>query len=239
MKAIIAGVTGLVGGAMLKQCINHPELASSEKVQVVIRHDFSQYLDELMEKLAGAEACLWYASRLCGSAVSPVGQCLRSIGGTVRMLGGDVAYSHKVNVDFALAAARAFASKLTPLTPNKRFRFVYCSGLMAQRNVEKPMWTTPDSRRQKGLAENGLMELAKQFAGFEPHVAQPGKILPENAGLLQSTTQWLLPALSINVVEVPACMVDLAWVGSDTFVRNATLAEQGRKLLTEWQRQEK
>ena len=75
MKVIVTGATGLVGGALVRQCIKDarithalvltrrplPEdVTKSNKITVIEHADFSTYPPELLEKLAGAEGCLWY-----------------------------------------------------------------------------------------------------------------------------------------------------------------------------------
>jgi len=74
MKVIVTGVTGLVGSTVLKQCIKDSritsvvalsrrelpaEISGDKKVKVIIHEDFSQYPDELLKEMNGAEACLW------------------------------------------------------------------------------------------------------------------------------------------------------------------------------------
>jgi NAD dependent epimerase/dehydratase family enzyme len=75
MKIILTGSTGFVGGEVLNQAVANDkldhifvlsrkelpkELASSDKISVFIHRDFSEYSEDLLAKLAGAEACLWY-----------------------------------------------------------------------------------------------------------------------------------------------------------------------------------
>mgnify|MGYP000891208853 CR=1 FL=1 len=74
MKVIVTGATGTAGRGIVKACLEDDRITeviiltrravsgsveSHPKVQVVMHHDFSQYPDNLMDKLAGAEACLW------------------------------------------------------------------------------------------------------------------------------------------------------------------------------------
>lgn len=73
MKVIVTGVTGLVGSTILRQCIKDPritsvvalsrrklpaEISGDKKVTIIIHEDFSQYPDQLLQELNGAEACL-------------------------------------------------------------------------------------------------------------------------------------------------------------------------------------
>ncbi len=74
MKVVVAGSTGLVGNALVRQCIasdriSHvyalsrkplPEaVAKSPKVSVILHDDYSSYPDELLDQLARAEGCFW------------------------------------------------------------------------------------------------------------------------------------------------------------------------------------
>ena len=74
MKIIIAGANGYIGTHILKHAIADPEIshiftltrrpmpkewAQHEKVTAIVHKDFLMYDKTLMEKLKGAEACLW------------------------------------------------------------------------------------------------------------------------------------------------------------------------------------
>ncbi|KAK1770026.1 hypothetical protein QBC33DRAFT_529962 [Phialemonium atrogriseum] len=145
MKVIITGATGLVGGAVVRHCIANekithafvltrkplPELATDPKVTVVTHDDFSTYPADLLERLAGAEGCIW------------------AIGGRATQF-PDVETAKRVGVDYTLAAANAFASALAPRLPDGRaFRFVFCSGKYAEWEQEKSLAFLADTRRIK------------------------------------------------------------------------------------------
>lgn len=74
MKVIVTGCTGLVGGELVKECIENPAIdhiyaltrkplseavTSHEKVTVILHEDFGTYPPELLSQLQGADACLW------------------------------------------------------------------------------------------------------------------------------------------------------------------------------------
>lgn len=75
MKVIVTGCNGLVGSALVRQCIANDNIshvfaltrkpldeavAKSTKVTVILHDDFSTYPPALLSQLAGAEACLWW-----------------------------------------------------------------------------------------------------------------------------------------------------------------------------------
>ena len=140
MKLILTGATGFIGAEVLRQCLLNPSITSlvvltrrpllenNPKLKTIIMSDFTYYNDTVLQELAGAESCVW---------------ALGSRGGTT-------ADARKVEVDYTIAAATAFTRSLTPmLSPGQKFRFVYLSGLISERDQEKSLWYAQDARRLK------------------------------------------------------------------------------------------
>lgn len=82
MKVIVTGASGLVGGALVRECITNPaitkalvltrktlpdDVTDNEKVTVIMHDDFGFYPPEIIDQLRGAEGCLW-----CVDATGPV-----------------------------------------------------------------------------------------------------------------------------------------------------------------------
>lgn len=80
MKVIVTGATGLVGKEIVRQCLADPRITklviltrravsmdveSHPKTDIVMHQDFSKYSEDLLRRLAGASACLWYVSVSC------------------------------------------------------------------------------------------------------------------------------------------------------------------------------
>lgn len=92
---------------------------------------------------------------VCGEHIASSNQSFdqltnhRAIGGRAGQF-PDVETAKKVQVDFTLAAANAFAAKLLPaLDEAKDFKFVFCSGGMASRDQETSLWILQDTRKLK------------------------------------------------------------------------------------------
>jgi uncharacterized protein YbjT (DUF2867 family) len=77
MKVIVAGATGLAGQGIARAALEDERISkvliitrraaakdieSNPKSEVILHQDFSTYPEDLLKKLEGAEACLWYAS---------------------------------------------------------------------------------------------------------------------------------------------------------------------------------
>jgi uncharacterized protein YbjT (DUF2867 family) len=74
MKIILTGATGMIGGEVLIQCLQHPAISSvivlsrrelpasivkDPKLRVIILDDFMIYPQHILQDLDGAEACIW------------------------------------------------------------------------------------------------------------------------------------------------------------------------------------
>ncbi|KAL8780394.1 MAG: hypothetical protein Q9213_006479 [Squamulea squamosa] len=148
---ILTGCTGTAGSAMLAQCMGSPKVArvsvlsrrpvkqaeGNDKVKVHIHKDFEIYPDSLLGELKGAAGCIW-ALGISTSQVKPDEY-------------------KKITYDYALAAAKAFAS-LNPM-----FNFVYISGEGVTRT---PGRFTPLFARVKGDAEASLLALRSDKPGL-------------------------------------------------------------------------
>jgi len=75
MKIILSGCTGFIGGEVLRQCVQSPEITSiivlsrrkiedpevigNSKVKVIIVNDFLHYSQDVIGELERAEASIW------------------------------------------------------------------------------------------------------------------------------------------------------------------------------------
>ncbi|KAL1874740.1 hypothetical protein VTK73DRAFT_268 [Phialemonium thermophilum] len=198
MKIILTGATGFIGGAVLRQCLTNdnishvfvltrkplPEAVSGNgKVTVIIHDDFSTYSPEVLEKVAGAEGCIW------------------AVGGRATQF-SDVNTAKKVSVDYTIAAAKAFIAALAPELLSRKgnkFRFVFCSGKFAEWDQQKRLSFMSDTRHIKGQVERGLCELADANADrFEVWCARPSGVLPTDAGLATKAIGKLYGAIGVD-----------------------------------------
>lgn len=75
MKIILSGCTGFIGGEVLRQCVQSPEITSiivlsrrktkdlevigNSKTKVIIVNDFLLYSQDVIREMEGAEASIW------------------------------------------------------------------------------------------------------------------------------------------------------------------------------------
>ncbi|MCJ1251443.1 hypothetical protein MMC30_008676 [Trapelia coarctata] len=229
MKVILTGATGFIGGETLSQLIALPQitsilvlsrralqsLSSSPKVTTVIHEDFSIYPDSLLAKLAGAEACIW--------TVGGIGSRFPS-----------TEIARKVNVDFTVKAAKAFAQTLAPQLPEgKKFRFVYCSGKLAEREFEtKNLWIFKDARSIKGAVENELITISKQYdEKFATLFVRPAGVVAKKSMVMSLP---FASSIAVGVDAVAVVMVDVAVNGSmEDLIVNESIVRLGKALLKE------
>ncbi|KAL8775544.1 MAG: hypothetical protein Q9209_000040 [Squamulea sp. 1 TL-2023] len=146
---------------MLAQCMRSPKVArvsvlsrrrvsqaeGNDKVKVFIYKDYDAYPDSLLSELKGAIGCIW-ALGISTSQVKPDEY-------------------RKITYDYALAAAKAFASL------SSTFNFVYISGEGA---THSPGRFTPLFARVKGDAETSLLALRSDRPGLRIWNVRPAFI---------------------------------------------------------------
>jgi len=157
IKAIITGVTGMVGEGVLHECLQHPEVKSvlvinrkpcgvkHEKLKEIIHKDFFD-LSSIEDRLEGYNACYFCAG------VSSVGK-------------KEEEYKH-ITYDLTLNFAK------TLLKLNNEMIFCYVSGVGTDSTERgRSMWA-----RIKGKTENDLLKLGfKDAYMFRPGYIQPTK----------------------------------------------------------------
>ncbi|KAL4869625.1 hypothetical protein BDV12DRAFT_76856 [Aspergillus spectabilis] len=167
MRLILTGATGLVGSAALNHILNLPKgeisalyilsrspvpMAEGQPNVTVIEHkNFNEYSADLLEKLKGADGCIW-AQGISQAEVSKEDYI-------------------KITLDYPLAAAEAFA------TLSESFNFVYVSGEGA---TQSPKFYTPLFGTTKGRTESALIALSKKYPSLKPYSVRPAYVDPFN-----------------------------------------------------------
>ncbi|CAH0058401.1 unnamed protein product [Clonostachys solani] len=234
MKVIVTGATGTAGRGITKACLADPritkvvilarravagEVESHPKTEVIMHHDFSHYPDELMERLVGAEACLW------------------AVGGQSDEPTDDIYKSLKADIDLTLAGAKVMCTRLAPRTPpGRKFRFVLCSsgggrgGSRCGREQRKPLLFLYDPRKARGAAvERALCDLEDAYGAdrFEVLIARPGGLTAAAPSARAPKRLMLFGQLSghgIGTLQLGRAMVRLAAEGwKDKIVENDVL----------------
>ncbi len=120
--------------------------------------------------------------------------------------------ARKVGVDFALAAAQAYAEGICPdpQTKGQRFRFVFCSGKGAEWDQSKSLWLFPDTRKLKGAAERGLLDIAEANSEVvEAIMLRPGGVTRDASVLLTKVAGLVTPVVPVSQLAkalVRACV---------------------------------
>ncbi|KAL5358594.1 hypothetical protein BJX96DRAFT_146836 [Aspergillus floccosus] len=193
MKVILTGCTGFIGNEVLKQCLQNPSITSvvvlarraldirdHPKLTVHIIDNFLSYPEPLLKDLEGAQACIW-----------TLGKALMN----------DMNLAREIHVDYTLAAAKAFDQALGAKIPaGKKFRFIFCSGALAERDQNKSLWMAGEYRRIRGMVENELVAYAKEHSStFEAYIVRPGMVVSSDA-YLKYLVFGLFSAIKVDIL---------------------------------------
>ncbi len=174
IRAIITGVTGMVGEGVLHECLKHPQVVSvlvinrkpcgvsHPKLKEIIHYDFYDF-SSIEDQLSGYNACYF---------------CLG-----VTSIGKEEEEYYKLTYTLTMSLARPL-SKLNP-----EMSFCYVSGASTDSTEKgRTMWA-----RVKGKTENDLMKLPfKKVVAFRPGFIKPTKGL-KHAHSFYRYINWLYP----------------------------------------------
>ncbi|OJJ85285.1 putative nucleoside-diphosphate-sugar epimerases [Aspergillus glaucus CBS 516.65] len=185
MHVILTGATGLVGSTTLLALMGMKDIAKisilsrrpvpmvdamkDERVEVIIHDNFEKYDTALLERLRGANGCVW-ALGISQNAVAKEEYI-------------------RITKSMTLEAAQAFG-KIKPDSGD--FNFVFVSGEGATR---EPGFFTPLFGRVKGETEIALMELEKKIPHFRPVIVRPAMVDSKDHDALR---QWIPPATGLK-----------------------------------------
>ena len=253
MKIILTGPTGFIGAEVLRFALLHPAITAvvaisrrqlptkHPKLTVVIQSDFLNYSNSTFQACAGAEACIWSL-------------------GVARSLSAE--QNRKINLNYTLAAAKAFTEILAPsLEDGKKFRFVYLSGMMTERDPKRNLWFMKESRlirvsdneawtpslgalanvkliSEQGEVETALIRLEEEYEkSLLTYVARPGGVQPTNS-LFPAMLQPLARAITVDDLAIK--MLDTAINGHKTQILEVDiLRDEGKALKKAFEEGEK
>ncbi|OGU68195.1 MAG: epimerase [Stygiobacter sp. RIFOXYC12_FULL_38_8] len=201
IKAIIFGVTGMVGEGVLLQALNHPDVESvlvvgrracgitHSKLKEIIHNDFYNF-QAIEEQLTGYNACFFCLG------VSSIGM-------------NETDYT-RVTYDLTMSAAEAL-SKL-----NSEMTFCYVSGQGTDSSESgKLMWA-----RVKGKTENDLAKLPfKAVYLFRPGFIKPSKNQKRAykasmvIGIIYPILKVLLPKYVCTMDDLGMAMINVVKFG--------------------------
>ncbi|OAL35032.1 hypothetical protein AYO20_05747 [Fonsecaea nubica] len=241
MKLVISGATGFVATELIRQSLSNSSITSvvalarrpitvpdnlgpeadTSKLKTVVLEDFSKYPDDVRKQLENADACIWTL------AITP---------SKSKSMQWDEVY--RVCHEYTMAGLKTtfessrVASKSTP------FRFLYMSGIAAERDQTKTPRFMPKYSLMRGETENQVLAFVSSHPGkIEATVAKPGLITQPGSiyHWLRSTLLWFVISLpSISVVEIAAAMLDQVVNGFEKDpLMNEDLVRIGQRVLHE------
>jgi len=178
VKVILFGATGMIGSAVLRECLDDPAVeavlslvrtrsaVNHDKLREVVHNDFFDYAG-IADAVRGFDACFF---------------CLG-----VSSAGMSEAEYHRLTFELTIAAASALAAV------NPGMTFCYVSGQGADSTERgRIMWA-----RVRGKAENELLRMPLNAFIFRPGFIQPMKGVRSRTALYQAGYTLLTPLFPV------------------------------------------
>ncbi|MDB5137531.1 MAG: dependent epimerase/dehydratase family protein [Mucilaginibacter sp.] len=206
IRAIVTGVTGMVGEGVLDECLQHPQVEAvlvinrkpcgvvHPKLKEIIHPDFFD-LSAIEDQLSGYNACYF---------------CLG-----VSSIGMKEPEYYKLTYTLTLNVAQTLSKRNSDMT------FCYVSGASTDSTEKgKQMWA-----RVKGKTENDLMKLPfKQVFAFRPGFMLAAKGA-KNTPSFYKYISWMypffrkfFPALVCTLAEVGQAMINITLYGFEKHI---------------------
>ncbi|KAL4900112.1 hypothetical protein BDW74DRAFT_162392 [Aspergillus multicolor] len=217
MKIILTGATGYIGTELLTACLSNPRITSiialtrrdllssnphltNPKLRVlkITESDFLSYSDPaLTDEIRGASACLWTIG------ITPAK--LKELNEEEKRV---------ISLDYLAAASKAFTElSSTDAKAGKKFRFIFISGIAAERDQERALWYWNDFWKLRGESENILLRHAASHSdAFEAYIMRPG-LVPSAAGAVRDLLWGLVPSVRLDFLV--NAMISLALRGNE------------------------
>ncbi|EPE04193.1 hypothetical protein F503_04708 [Ophiostoma piceae UAMH 11346] len=227
MKVIITGSTGLVGSALVRECIANAAIthvyvvarkelpssvASSDKVTFFSLPDFGTWPPSLLSHVSDADAVLW------------------ALGGRANQF-PDLATATRVQVDFLQVAVSSLVGAAgAARAPSKKLKVVFCSGVTAEQDMTKKLYYLQDTRRLKGQAELVLYEAEQQRPDrIEAWSVRPSMVIPSDAGIAARALCALSSGIVADALAAAMVRIALGWEPVDSNeVQGANKYDRGR-----------
>ncbi|KAK4450617.1 hypothetical protein QBC34DRAFT_402944 [Podospora aff. communis PSN243] len=209
MKLIIAGASGLIATELIRQSLRTKEITSilalarrpvtapsdtkpadASKLHSLVIKDYETYPPDILQHFADADACIWTV------AITPTKSQLEKFEDVVR-----------VCQTSTLAGMRAMVEARV----GRKFRFLYMSGLQAERDQGRRPRVMGEYVLMRGETENRVLAYAAEQGGsVEACVAKPS-LVTSSSTLLRSIAgtavrvTGIMPTIGIE--ELAAAML--------------------------------
>lgn len=212
MHVVLTGATGFIGGEVLRQCLQQTRIT---KITILSRRALPNTVGEHARiKTVIMEDFTQHST----DDLNDVDACIWCIGGQ----------SIETDLIYPVAFAKAVSKIISTQERHRPFRFVLCSGVLAERDQNKPLWFMGKERRAKGRGESEILNLASTSSKYEEpiwesYVMRPSMVLPVQASPLQHMMSAVLGGIRVDELAQAATHLVLHGHHADTLDNTALI----------------